>query len=101
MSGTVPTGTNQNQGIINTLLSGIETLGRIAQILSGVTISSSARYGTIADLPPVTVANVGQQGFLISGRNTAQGPGAGTGTPLFVDNTGAWAATWSGVAPTE
>jgi hypothetical protein len=50
-------------------------------------------------LPAVTASNAGQLAFLINGRNTGQGAGAGTGTLCVVNNAGVWIAVWSGVAP--
>jgi hypothetical protein len=58
---------------------------------------------TVANLPAVTLANVGSIAFATNGRNTGEGAAAGTGCTLQVQNkagTATWCAIWSGVAVT-
>lgn len=82
------TGNNTYQG--TSLFSGATTFSKPIQL---------PKYA-VAALPAVTSANEGEMAFATNCRNTGQGSGAGTGALVVVDNTGAWAAVWSGVAPT-
>jgi hypothetical protein len=57
-------------------------------------------YGT-GNLPPPTA--IGQVAFAANGRNSGEGPGAGTGCLVQVQNKGgalAWCAVWSGAPVT-
>jgi len=58
---------------------------------------------TVANLPAVTLTQVGSLSFTTNGRNTGEGGGAGTGCAVQVQNkagTATWCAVWSGVAVT-
>jgi len=59
---------------------------------------------TVASLPAASGYNLGTHAFASNGRNTGEGAGNGTGTPVFVKNITSvhtWCAIWSGVAVTS
>ena len=58
----------------------------------------------VASLPAASGYNLGTFAFASNGRNTGEGAGSGTGTPVFVKNISSvhtWCAIWSGVAVTS
>lgn len=59
---------------------------------------------TVAGLPAASGYALGTFAFASNGRNTGEGGGSGTGTPVFVKNISSvhtWCAIWSGVAVTS
>lgn len=87
--------------LVNVVQQGNTILNAILSLLtSGVVIQPKLTvYPTVAGLPTVGIA-VGQIGYVSNGRKPAEGPGAGTGVPIWFNVSGVWFAMTSGLAVT-
>lgn len=89
------------------VFTGLNTFNGTTDLVGPVNVTGAAGFTkpvqlpkfTVATLPAVTTANTGEIAFATNARNPGQGASAGTGAEVQVDNTGAWACVWSGVAP--
>lgn len=79
------------QDVVKALYSSQQTLA------GGISVNTLLPSSTVVGLP--TSAPLGTQRYVIDGRNSGQGAGAGTGC-VVVGNGTNWTAVWSGATVT-
>lgn len=85
--------------IVNVLQAQNQLLSGVLQALTGATVPVRLPVYTVATLP--AAAPLGSLAYASNGRKTAEGGGAGTGTPVWFNVSGQWFAVWSSAQVTS